>query len=837
MLATSAVAMLLICGGAGPIGAQGYVIGSDRLTVSGPDHWEDWEGAIGGHTVGAEGVVRPRFLRRSINAVLNATTFETIAGRGDTVIGGVRNVGISPETAPLVMDGDLTTYWEPGEPDSLLNWFVEMDLGRGVIADRVVVRFADEGEGDPFLKFRVLASTGRKPKLASRYDREFYRVGQVTNRNKTQRVFEFDVPTQRPLPPGVTGEVVQLVRLEALDTDGPRGEEVSEEEYGALSPADKGAIEHFRVTVAGREIQVAEDTYVELPPEEQGPIRFYRHERPKVAEVEVLALGDNVVGLTQRIRNRDTDLFENILLNTSSDGQFSSFYDIRVYDPLQNRNQLLVDLKAKFWLDRIRLLSAKDAMTAYQVRISDGSLDPTGDLIWTTFEERHNRDSFLQLEEQFPLQEVQLIELRRLELLGSRNEQANLSELQAYGEGYVSEVNLSSPLIKLGSSRIITGVEWEGDAPEGTRLEVRTRSGNGTTLVPHYFDLLGREISKQQWEASTSRDNRWFVTKDTLPGPGWSNWSEPYIEQGELFKSPNPRRMAMVQVRLLTSDPAKAASVRRLQLGLAVPLVDESFAEVWPNRGVRPGIEEEFAIYVRPAFRAGDDGFDRLRIRSSSVAPMELVSLRSGTAAQLQREGGRRLWPGRVEAESLEEGGIEMVFPERVSGGIVVYEARVRTKVFLSGTTFTAELLNSARPEVVQLVSAGDASDQVGSELMVVVADVEDASVLQGVRAMPQVFTPNGDGINDETSIGFSVFRVKGEQTLRVGVYDLTGRRLRDLSVARENPSGEHDIAWDGKGEDGSLVPPGSYLVRVGVHTDADVGGGGEGLAVVGVAY
>ena len=529
-------------------------------------------------------------------------------------------------------------------------------------------------------------------------------------------------------------------------------------------------------------------------------------------------------------------MLQDILLNWSSDGQFSSFYDIRVYDPLQNRNQLLVDLQAKFWLDRIRLLSAEDAMTAYQLRISDGSLDPTGDLIWKTFEERHNRNAFLQLEEQFPLQEVQLIELRRLELLESRNEEANLSELQAYGEGYVSEVNLSSPIIKLGSPRIITGVEWEGDAPEGTRLEVRTRSGNDTIIESHYFDLFGREISKQQWDGISER-NRGFVTQDTLPGPGWSNWSEPYGEQGERFRSPNPRRMLMVQVRLLTSDPARAASVRRLQLGLALPLVAETFAEVWPNRGVQPGVEEEFAIYMRPAFQAGDDGFDRLKIGSSSVAPMELVSLRSGSATQLQRGGGRQLWPGRVEAESLEDGGIEMVFPELVSSGDAVYEVRVRTQVFLSGTTFTAELLNSARPEIVQLVSEGDASGQVGSELMVVVADVEDAPVLAGLRATPPVFTPNGDGINDETSIGFSVFRLKGEQTLQVGVYDLSGRRRRDLSVAREKLSGEHDIVWDGKGEDGRLVPPGSYVVRVGVHTDAEVNGGGEGLAVVGVAY
>ena len=147
-----------------------------------------------------------------------------------------------------------------------------------------------------------------------------------------------------------------MVWLEALDTDGPRGEEVTAEEYALLSAHDQGAVEHFRQTVAGREILVEEETWEELPAEEQGPVRHYRHERPRVAELEVIALGDNAVGLTQRLRNRATDLFEDIVLTVSTDGLYSSFYPLRLYDPLRNRNQLLVDLGARFWIDRIRLL-------------------------------------------------------------------------------------------------------------------------------------------------------------------------------------------------------------------------------------------------------------------------------------------------------------------------------------------------------------------------------------------------------------------------------------------------------------------------------------------------
>ena len=494
----------------------GYTVAGNRLTVSGDGHWRDWQGAVGGHLIEA-GEVRPRFLRRGINAMLNATDFEVIAS-GDTVVGGVRQVGTGRQTAALVMDGDPLTYWEPEDPDSLQNWFLEVDLGRAVIADRVRVKFAGEGSGDPFLKFRVLLSNGRATtNTASRYDAEFYRVAQVTRRNKEQREFEFEVPLQRPLPPGVAGEVAQIVRLEALDTDGPRGEEVSAGEYSLLSPHDQGAIEHFRQTVAGREILVEEETWEELPAEEQGPVRHYRHERPRVAELEVISLGDNAVGLTQRLRNRATDLFEDIVLTVSTDGLYSSFYPLRLYDALRDRNQLLVDLGAKFWIDRIRLLSAQDALTAYQLRVSDGSVDPNGNRVWEDFEERHNREAFLQLEERFPPREVRLIELRRLELSGARSEiNRSLSELQAYGEGYVSEVVLESPLVKLGTSRIFTGVSWDGEAPEGTRLEVRSRSGDDLLEVKRYYDLFGREISEQQWDATAER-NRGFTTSEEFP--------------------------------------------------------------------------------------------------------------------------------------------------------------------------------------------------------------------------------------------------------------------------------------------------------------------------------
>ena len=809
----------------------GYRLTRNEVVIDQAAHWAAWEAPAGTHVVAAEGVVLPRFLRRDINAALNAVEFETALANEDTLVGGIHRVGSNPEQAPFIIDGDQATYWEPDPADPLKDWFVDVELGRTVIAKRVVVRFAQEG--DPFLKFRVLLSDGRGyPERALK----FFRVGQVTYPNKTEREFSFEVRPQRPLPAGVEGEVAQIVRFQALDSDSTRGAEVDRATYEALAPADQGTVEYFRQTVIGRQILIDEQTHRDLPAEERGQVRYFRREQPRLAELEVYTIGDNVVNLTQRIRNRDVSIFDNLLLSLVTDGFFRSFFPLRVYDRVRDRNQLVVDLGARFWLDRVRLVTAEGPLSAYQFRISDGRFDPDGSLLWEALEERQNRESFLQLEEQFPLREVRYLELRRLELVGRASEAGNLSEIQAYGEGYVSEVSLESPIIRLGRSRIFSAVEWDGDQPPSTQLAIRTRSGDDIIEERHYFDAVGQEISKEEWESIRYEQNRGEVVVEEIPGPGWSSWSAVYLTSGEPFKSPSPRRFAQAQIRLLTQEPLRTAQMRSLRLTLAPPLVDQTFAEVWPIDGVEPGKDQLFSMYIRSVFSSGNSGFDRIRLHSSSSVPIELVSFRQGSEAQLRAGTGRNLWPGSLELARLEDGSVELTFPAPVTGGRSLYEARFRTRVFLSGTTFGAELKRATRPEIVQAVSEGDAGSLAASQSLVVVADVENFPLLDRVRLVPQVFTPNGDGINDQAEIHFTIYRLIRGRRIEVGIYDLAGRKVRTLSLHRENPSGDHSVIWDGRDDDGALVRPGTYLAHVAFA--ADVGAGKtQAASLVGVVY
>jgi hypothetical protein len=808
----------LLAVGAASWAQEGYVLEGRRVLVEGAEQWGVWQGPLGVHVIEPDGAVRPRFLRADINAVTDAGQFRRIEAGGDTLFGGISAAGSNIETAANIIDGDERTFWEPDPEDGIDNWFVEIDLGRATVAQRIVVRFAEGG--DPFLKFRVMVSDGRKTFGQARL-RQFFRIGQVTHRNKDQREFTFDVEPLRPVREGVVGEVIQFVRIDAIDSDGPRGREVEPGEYERLAAADQGVIDYFRVTIADREIPVLPETYALLPAAEQGPVRHYRRERPQLAEVEVIALGDNVVALTQRALFEDQTFFSNFLRRQLTDGLHSSSFDLKVYDPLRDTNQLDIDLGAKYWIDKIRLVSPRDPPVAYQVRISDGSLDPAGGLVWTSFDERLNPDAFLQLEEAFPVREVRHIELRRLDLVGSTAEKATLSEVQAYGEGYVSEVELTSPLIRLGRARIFSTIEWEGQAPPGTRLEVRTRSGDDLLTITHYYDRYGRVISEDRWVNIRNQDHRGPVVVEEFPGPRWSNWSEVYAESGELFKSPSPRQMALVQVRLLSRDPLRAAQLRSLVLNFSPPLVDQALAEIWPVRGLDLGEDHEFTLYWRPSFGPADPGFDRVVLRSSASAPLELVSVHRGSDLALRLGAATRLWPGDLELSQPEPSALELAFPAVVRSGSEVYAMTFRTRIFLNSTTFSIGLANSLRPGVEQAASEGDVGELSASQSLVVVADLRRAPLLDEPEVVPRIVTPNGDGVNDEAELRFAVFRLEGQGDFDIGVFDLAGRRVRDLSIAPIRASGEHRIGWDGRDDGGVLLPPGIYLMRVGFDTDA----------------
>ena len=67
---------------------------------------------------------------------------------------------------------------------------------------------------------------------------------------------------------------------------------------------------------------------------------------------------------------------------------------------------------------------------------------------------------------------------------------------------------------------------------------------------------------------------------------------------------------------------------------------------------------------------------------------------------------------------------------------------------------------------------------------------------------------------------------------LHLRVYDLSGRLLR--MVEQEGKAGQQRLAWDGRDDRDRVVPPGVYIMEIGLEGDA---GAKSTRRLVSVAY
>lgn len=90
--------------------------------------------------------------------------------------------------------------------------------------------------------------------------------------------------------------------------------------------------------------------------------------------------------------------------------------------------------------------------------------------------------------------------------------------------------------------------------------------------------------------------------------------------------------------------------------------------------------------------------------------------------------------------------------------------------------------------------------------------DVED-SAPSGITFARPIPNPTRDAL----TLRFALPR---EAEVRLAIYDLTGRRVRDLASGAR-PAGEHAIAWDLRNDRGDPVRAGLYFARLDVERDA----------------
>ena len=177
----------------------------------------------------------------------NAGDFRHATQERGEVAGGIWEAKSSPQTADLIVDGDLAPpIWQPDPDDALDQWSVQIDLGRPVLARQIRLVFPDREGARPLRQFSVFVSSGARIQALN-------------------DVFKFEA-IYRTSKPNTETELV--IPLEYLGTDSTY---VSGRVSGAL------------IASARSRYQVIQ--YIIVEADEQHPGRM------ALAEIEVLAVG------------------------------------------------------------------------------------------------------------------------------------------------------------------------------------------------------------------------------------------------------------------------------------------------------------------------------------------------------------------------------------------------------------------------------------------------------------------------------------------------------------------------------------------------------------------
>ena len=548
--------------------SAGHRVGGNQVVINGRNHWQNWEFAPGTLTISPDGEVRSRRIQKNTNAVFDIVDYlrfnppASLGGKepAEIVLSDAVKGGSNVADVVNLLDGDLATYWQPdppaGDRDLASQWWFVIDLGRVVFAQELVVRFVEEGMGDPFLLFEVLISDGLKPaRLQNSENPAFKTVLRTLSENKSQRVFTVDLTNEQP---NVEAAAVRFVQILVTDTDGMLGTEVSAAEYDALSEETRGAIQYFKRQPDGREVPVDSDLYDILDADRRGSVRYFRRELPRLAELEVWNEGDELTaGILARGGVISTNAKQPLALTKFVDGDLATFNRIfygvssAVADP---ELELVFDLGSFYWVDTFRLVYNGGLFPSYRMDFSDGTLAPDGSLQWTTKASLGSRPT-----SRFEGEEFEPIKARfgrfqwTLNAIGART--ADIAELQFYGEGFQPEVSLRSDLIRLGGSRNLLSIEWDADTPPGTQVQIQTRTGSELGEILHYFKNDGTEVTESEYNKLLSLF-RGDIVAEQVPGSDWGNWSAPYENPaGSPISSPSPREFLTVQATLLSEDP------------------------------------------------------------------------------------------------------------------------------------------------------------------------------------------------------------------------------------------------------------------------------------------
>ncbi len=599
---------------------------------------------------------------------------------------GVSRAGSNIEMAAHIVDGDPTTFWQPDPDDPIEQWWVEVDLGRAVPVEGISVRFVDEELGDPFFKYLLLLAPNQTLSLTDDRKVNFELFVPHEGPNTQQRTFFFTsaaatggASLAAPVNPGLvvsaggissikrlqqnsadpawTGKIIETIRIVITDTRGGRAEQIDQAAWEALPTHERGDIVYFVRDFVGREEPVDAETYESLEEERRGRREFYRRELPRLAEIEVWGWGDNIsLGLIEGGGTLELTSAGKTP-RPAFDGDIGSNYQHATQDLLNpGANVLTIDIGGTVWLDQVRVIGSN--IRGYEMRASTGERDAQGKLRWRTItppERVTNVDNgfFGYLNDvQNPVHKVRFLDLLTLaNFIGDTQNRTDrfwsrFSELMLFAEGVPAEIELESDLIELPGLVTLGAISWEANTPPGTKVELRTRSGNQLIQQVRFYDSNGIEKTAAEHKKLLAFLRGPIDTSFAI-GPGWSAWSQQYQQSGDPVTSPSLRKFMQIQARLLSEDRQIAPALQNISVELHTPVALGLQAEVWPPEA-QVGILDTFEVFIQPQFLERPSsirslGFDEMLISADPSLDMQLIDVAIGTEEQFASSAAQSL--------------------------------------------------------------------------------------------------------------------------------------------------------------------------------------------------
>ena len=768
---------------------------AERLTFNDQASWDSWDTPFGLIVSGDNGQLQLKKFAKDVNVIADAADFSYMSVTRDVVSGGVWEALSNPTTGGLVIDGDPNTYWQPNSEDAVEDWAIEIDLGRAVLAKEIRLRFPDQEGAKPLRQFTVYTATGLL--IATKED--LFRYDPVFRTTKP------NTETLITIPLSYANKDSALV----LDAD-------LEIDHNDLNQYK--LFQRIRILVEEKNADAA------------------------LAEIEIVGIGDNISlgtlqrgGVTAGFGVAGPEFLFDGNMNTSNlvtglgggGGSISGWEEAGLW--------FGVDLGAVFYIDDMFVYSFSPdegqlgfgvnglAGSGHEILFSGGqqSLQTTLpgpqslDYDALLFHDAPNGDGLAYLRYRFAPRKIRYLFWRGLHV-GGWGWSTKWGELMLFSPGYPAEVSMQSSFIDLGAEagdgrpKVIKALHWDADLPVGTRIELRSRSGNSLAAVYTFYDRKNEAVTEEKWNSSP-KVLRGPIDTSLVVGEDWGGWSNDYNISGEPFKSDSPRRFVQLEMILSTDDPQSAAAVNELSIEFEEALVQGARGSIVP-RTARPNEDTRFTYTLWPQMEAEDSGFDMLRF--TVPAQVEAGSIELSIAGQ------------PISPSEISQVGDSLLV--RLPAAVLEDSVQVSftTHLLENATVFPLDLGQSERPGLWQSVEPAERRSN-----LVMLPDLPGGHLIGDLSFSSSVLTPNSDGVHDELQIDFVMFKVTGTEP-QVDIYDLAGRRVAGLEPTATGQ--QRQYTWDGLDSTGNTVTPGIYFLRVDLGADA---GDDKALRTIAVAY